>query len=341
MGGYGRKMGGGGRTVSDALAVRYDPAGALPKKGYTVALLQRCMERGVISQERQEALRLALHRAVSERAAAYTKGRMTTVTKQQAEAFYVSVLYQLDAALLAMDSDETAAEALCHADITKLLDAGMMQLLRCYEEAKDAFRHAYALTKPFATVFFRELLNDFARFTTNYDARFHADAVKVNVVYPLMGDRRIELPGLLGMHAYYTALDCEGRILSAFPRAQIIGMMKCYAKRYLTSWDMIAESIADLVMRQWLCRALLGDPSAELTLPPDAEEQLEERLALVPEERLAEQMRQVLAQSVLADDEDVLRYCMEAVPHYAESLHRRIAEKHLHAWIIADFCAAE
>ena len=162
----------------------------------------------------------------------------------------------------------------------------------------------------------------------------------VDTVYPLMGDRRIELPGLLGVHAYYTALECEGRLLSFFPKEQVRELMQRYAKRYLTTWDMIAESVADLVLRQWLCRALLGDLTPALTLPAEGDLLLTERLLHVPEETVAMQMRQALEQSVFAGDEAVLRCCIGAVPHFAELLVRRVTQNNLRGWIVADYTEA-
>lgn len=324
--------------MSNALALRAEPGGEpLPKKAYTMALLQRGMEKNSIPQARLQALHLALHRAAAERASQYTRGRSMTVTREQAEAFYVSVLHQLDAALLSYGSDAAAEEALCTEDADALLAKGQTRILQCYEEAKERFRRAYQLTKPFATYFFRELLKSFAQFTTEYDARFRSDAVKVDEVYPLMAERRSELPGVLGVHAYYSALLLEGELLAMFQKAQIHALMKQYAKRYLTSWDMIAESIADLVLRQWLCRALLIDSAPELELPADAAAVLTERYQQVPPGQIEDEMRRAIAESVIAENAGVCAYCTDAVPYFAETLHRRVTENNLRGWIC---CAA-
>ena len=72
----------------------------LPRADYTLALLKRAAAEQTIPEERLEEIKEALHRAAGERAAAYTKGRSTTVTRKQAEAFYASVFCQLDAVLL-------------------------------------------------------------------------------------------------------------------------------------------------------------------------------------------------------------------------------------------------
>lgn len=327
--------------MSHALTVPGQPGQKpLPRREYTAALLTRCMEDKSIPQARLEEIRLALHRAVSERAEAYTKGRSMTVTRAQAEAFYVSVFYQLDAALLAMHSDDDAAEALRTAPVADLLDAGMMRILQLYEEAKEHFRRAYQLTKPFATAFFRDLLTDFSHFCTEYDARFHPDAVKIDEVYPLLGGRKIDLPGVLGVHAYYTALMYEGELLQCFPADEIPVLMRLYAKRYLTTPDMIAESIADLVLRQWICRALLGDCSAGLKLPQEADVLLTERCQHTPADVLCERMRKAVSESFLAEKPEVCAVCEAAMPTFAGTLQRRVAENNLRGWITAEYTDA-
>ena len=80
----------------------------LPHKDYSMHLLQYAAERSLLPPDMLLALRDGLHTAAAERAAQYTAGKSTTVTRKQAEAFYASVFTQLDAVLLALQSDAAA-----------------------------------------------------------------------------------------------------------------------------------------------------------------------------------------------------------------------------------------
>ncbi|MBQ3940050.1 MAG: hypothetical protein II723_02970 [Oscillospiraceae bacterium] len=294
----------------------------LPARDYTVALLRRAAAEGCIPAERLEALRLALHKAAAANAAAYTRGRCSTVTRAQAEAFYRAVFYQLDAALLPLHSDSAALAALRDTEISRLLERGQQQILTAYAEAKEAFRRAYRLTQPFETVFFRGLLQPFAKFCTQYDARFEADAVTLDGEYPLLCRQPIPLGGVLGAHFYYTALLHEGELLSCFPAEEIHGMLTAYAARYLTTPDTIADNLAELVLRQWFGAALCGADGLTLYLPDGAADTLNDRFRYAAAESLCDGMRDCLMRSPLTEQGSVIAYVQPLLPQIAAELHR-------------------
>lgn len=311
-------------------------AAALPENGYSAALILRCAVSGKLPRQKLEALRAGLHRAAASRAAAYTKGRTGAVTRSQAEAFYRSVLYQLDAALLALPGDSAAEEALRTQPLDRLLEAGQMRILQCYDEAKARFREAYTLTAPYETVFFRGVLERFAYFCTEYDARFHPDAIAPESDYPLLGDRRITLPGVLGVHAYYTALLHEGRFLALFPQDAVRTLMTRYAARFRTAPEMIAENIAELVLRQWLGCLLSGGSGMTLTLPSDAPERLTAEYAPLSAEMLLRDFQRVLAGSPVSSDSEISACLADALPALADAAHSRMRDGRLTGWLVPD-----
>ena len=313
----------------------------LPARDYTAALLRRAAADGSVSAERLESVRTALHKAAAGNAAAFTKGRSSTVTRAQAEGFYRAVFYQLDAALLPMQSDAAALEALRSADIGTLLGTGQQHILAAYEQAKSAFRRAYRLTQPFETVFFRGLLDSFAAFCTQYDARFRADAVTLDEEYPLLGGRRVPLGGVLGAHFYYTALLHEGELLACFPAEEIRTMLRQYAARYRTTPDNVAENLADLVLRQWLAGALCGRTGLSMYLPEHAADILTERRQLRSADALCEEMRALLFGSPLAEPEGAAEYAAAALPQIAAGLYRHLTGGTAAAWIPASGMSTE
>lgn len=322
--------------MADTLIVQNAVQTPLPHKDYTMGLLLRAAERGSIPQPRLEEIRTALHRAAAERAAAYTNGRSTTVTRAQAEAFYASVLCQLDTVLLMMHSDAQAEQALRTAPLQTLLEQGQLMTLHLYEEAKEHFRQGYKLTKPVMTSFFAALLKDFEKFCTQYDARFRAGDTKVTFSYPLLSEKAITEGGVFGVHRYYTALLREGELLRCFDAAEVRALMARYAESYLTAPDMIAENLAELVLRHWALRALCGDGACAVTVSKAVCEAFTARYANSAAERLCEDMRNAAANSVFAENPPMLAYIEDALPELAEALRARCAADRLSGWIAAE-----
>ncbi|MCQ2407788.1 MAG: DUF6179 domain-containing protein [Oscillospiraceae bacterium] len=278
----------------DALMKQSAAQEPLLRRDYTLNLLRRAALSGSIPMLQLEAIRSGLHQAAAERAAAYTRGRSMTVTRAQAEAFYQSLFCQLDAVLLALGSDAAAEEALRSRALGELLEAGQLRSLQLYEEAKERFRKAYKLTKPVQTSFFHALLDGFSRFCTDYDARFRAADTKVEFSYPLLGGETVIESGIVGVHYYYSALLREAELLHAFDLAAVQTMMQRYADRFLTIPDMIAENIAELVMRHWLTNALCGAEGDQLTVTPETQELFRAKYGDMPAEQLEAEIRRCI-----------------------------------------------
>ena len=304
----------------------------LPAKDYTLALLRRAAAEQTLPAEKLAEIRDALHRAAADRAAAYTKGRSTTVTRKQAEAFYASVFCQLDAVLLPLHSDRLAEDALRTKPLAELLDAGMLLTLRLYDEAKEHFRQAYKLTAPVQTSFFHALLKDFEQFCTKYDARFRAADTKVAFTYPLLGDLRITESGVPAVHRYYTALLREGELLHLFDADAVRALMQRYADKFLTSADMIAENLAELVLRHWLICMLCGENGLPVDVTAEMIGTVQAKYAAASQE----QMTDVLcAQLELLPDSaaETAAYCRNAMPAVAAVFCQRMQSGRLAGWL--------
>ena len=307
----------------------------LPRKDYTLALLRRAALTGSIPTEQLEAIRQGLYDAVAERAAAYTRGKSTTVTRAQAEAFYRSVLSQLDTALLMLPDDAEAEKILREWEFSRLLAEGQGWTLDFYEKSKEMFRQAYKATKPVQTSFFHALLPDFERFCTKYDARFRADDTFVQFSYPLLGGVQIPENGIIGVLRYYSALYDESRLLTLFDADDINAMMQRYADKYLTAREQVAENIAELVLRHWLIEALCGEPAFAVTVTAEMLETVSAKYAASSAEQLTGDMQKIIESSKIAEDTALLRYVKAALPYLAETVIERIAANRLDGWFAA------
>lgn len=308
------------------------PDAPLPHKDYTMHLLQYAAENGLLLPETLNALRDGLHKAAAERAAQYTAGKSATVTRKQAEAFYASVFTQLDAALLTLESDAEALEALRTQPLTALLEQGAVLTISAYDFAKEHFRRAWKLTKPVQTSFFAALLKDFEQFCTKYDARFRAADTKVAFTYPLLGDLRITESGVPAVHRYYTALLREGELLHLFDADAVRALMQRYADKFLTSADMIAENLAELVLRHWLICMLCGETGLPVDVTAEMIGTVQAKYAAASQE----QMTDVLcAQLELLPDSaaETAAYCRNAMPAVAAVFCQRMQSGRLAGWL--------
>lgn len=309
---------------------------ALPHQDYTMALLRNAALCGSIPSDKLEELRSGLHAAAAERAAAYTRGRSGTVTRKQAEAFYASVFCQLDAVLLEMHNDAAAEEALRSQPLTVLLEAGQIRSLQLYEEAKEHFRRAYLMTRPYHTSLYRSLLKDFEWFCTKYDARFRAAETKVQYSYPLLSDARITENGVIGVHRYYTSLLYEAELLKAFPQDEMQQMMQRYAEKYLTQPDMIAENLAELALRHALTAALTGAEKLTVNVTAEQVEEAESAYSTCGEMQLCSDMQRA-AERLLPAACAENNYIVNALPSIAKSMQIRINNARMNGWLaVAD-----
>ena len=308
----------------------------LSRKDYTLHLLQYAAANDLLPAERLGTIRDELHKAAAERAAQYTAGKSTTVTRKQAEAFYDSVFTQLDAVLLTAPSDADALEELRTAPLSELLEQGAMLTIHAYEFAKEHFRKAYRETKPVQTSFFRALLKDFEQFCTKYDARFRAKDTKITYSYPLLCGRQIPENGAVGVCRYYAALSTEADFLCCFDPEDIRAMMTRYAQRYLTSPDMIAENIAELVLRHWVIRLLCGAEGFSAAVSSDMIEAVQAEYGSLPAEQLCDLIRGKLEAQLLPVHQPILDYLAEMIPAFAEAMHGRMTQNRLEGWLAPD-----
>lgn len=308
-------------------------AAPLPHQDYALHLLQYAAEQNLLDTETLSELRDGLHRAAAERAEQYTAGRSSTVTRRQAEAFYASVFTQLDAVLLAERSDAAALDALRTRPLTELLEQGAFITLQAYETAKEQFRRAYRLTKPVQTSFFHALLIEFEQFCTKYDARFNAKDTKVAYSYPLLCGRQIAENGAIGVCSYYTSLAVEGEFLQCFDTDEIGAMMRRYAGRFRTSPDMIAENIAELVLRHWVIALLGGKTGFSAAVTPEMIETVQAEYGNVSAEILTDTLCRKITEQLGEAYPNITKYLTAALPAFTAAMQERMMQGRLEGWL--------
>ena len=312
----------------------------LPRRDYTMELLRRAALEETIPMPRLEALREAIHKAAAERAQSYIGSATGTVSRTQAERFYQSVLCQLDAALLRMESDAQAEAALRDAPIPQLMQLGMQCTIEDFENAKARYRAARPMMKRYETIFTKELLTEFSQFITQYDARYRAADTGVHVLYPLATGEQITENGAAGVCRYYTALWAESQILAQIPEDEMHAMLKGYADKYRTDTGNIAENLAELALRHWFLAALAQDPSVCTVRVTQADaDTVQTRFGSRPAEQLLRAMEQTVRMSPFAELETAdgiapADYLLRTVPFIGGQLYAALERGSLASWAV-------
>ncbi|MBR5372838.1 MAG: hypothetical protein IK130_11565 [Oscillospiraceae bacterium] len=299
---------------------------------YTMGLLVRAAEQGLIPDAKLLEIRRDLQNCAVETAQMYNRGRSGCVTNNRLAAIYRSILHQIDAVLLILQGDDAATEALAQRSVRELQSLGQQRVMALFEQAKTDFRKAYDLMQPFMTDFFRQLLEKFSLFCTKYDAQFNADAQIIERVYPLIGERQIRGNGVIGAAEYFGALRMEAEFLHLFPEETVRGIMKRHAGRYLMTPQSIPDSVADLVFRQYIAAELAGDDGSTLQVTADAAERLNAEFS----GRSAADIRVAAELSLLrySDHPELIAYLKQAVPPVTASMQSAFDTGRLSRWLI-------
>ena len=304
----------------------------LPRTDYTLGLLHRAAEQGLIPDSRLLEIRRDLQTAVQERANMYTAGRSNTVTATQAKAFYDSILHQLDAVLILSPDDAAATDALRSRPLKELLDAGQQRILALFAQAKEDFRAAYNLHEPFMTDLFRQLLKSFSSFITEYDARYHANAQIADRVYPLIGGRQIPESGILGTSAYYRALRREGEFLQVFPADAVLNIMQRHANRYLMTVRSMPDSAADLAFRQFLAAEMAQEDGFSLAVTGETVQRLTSEFAGRPAAEL--RLEAELSLGRFSEHKELYTYLKSVLPSVITGMQHSLDTGVLQRWLV-------
>lgn len=311
----------------------------VPHKNYTANLLGIAATAGLIPEPRLLEIRQVLHTEAGNRARSFINGATGSVSRAQAEDFYASVLCQLDAALLALHDDRRALDALCQLPVGKLLDAGLTATMQYFETAKEKFRAAYPVLERYGTFLTRELLVDFEKFITKYDARWHATRTYVQFGYPLLGRPQIpeggDANGAAGVCLYYTALENEARILQCFEHKELLLLYGIYAIFYRTTPSNIADNLVEIALRNWLTASLAhGSPVQTVRITGDDISQVQACYGGTPANRLTEIFDELLAGSMFAQEEGLVSYIQAALPDMAAQFVTRLSAGTLDMWAV-------
>ncbi|MCI5753829.1 MAG: DUF6179 domain-containing protein [Clostridiales bacterium] len=242
--------------MTDALSARLPDPAALRGRDYLISLLEEGRRCGLLSGEETARLLEQSLPILARQTAAWTRGAGSSVPLDRAQALLESVLYTAGLALKAYPTPAAALEALRREGLQALFEAGQRTLRRRLQTARTLHRRLCAGLFETPNVFYRATAVDgIGGFFRLYQPQLLAQETHITADYPVFlmpGD----VTGVEFIGAYLAALDCENRLLSAFP-ARTVHRLLC---RLEPEYDRLVLNLFEPVMTAALCCALTGRP---------------------------------------------------------------------------------
>lgn len=142
---------------------------------YTLSLLREAEKVGLITAEEEEALKAKIFNGLAGVIDEYTEGKSTSVSNDKANELMSSLLYNIDAYLIALKDPMKAFEEIRNKTVNYLFDAGGVALKRVMADCTAVLFNNKKCRLPGATdIYNRALDEDIRAFTKAYNIRFGA-----------------------------------------------------------------------------------------------------------------------------------------------------------------------
>ena len=167
-------MNNGLRIYGEGAEKRIDGA-RLNYAEYTLSLLREAEKIGLITAEEEETLKAKLFNGLAGVIDEYTEGKSTSVSNDKANELMSSLLYNIDAYLIALKDPMRAFEEIQNKTVNYLFDAGGVALKRVMADCTAVLFNNKKCRLPGATdIYNRALDEDIRAFTKAYNIRFGA-----------------------------------------------------------------------------------------------------------------------------------------------------------------------
>lgn len=297
----------------------------IDKRNYTLSLLSVCIEKELISPERQTELLSQFNEVFLETARQYAKRASSTIPKAVAEKIYLSLFFQSDVYLQSLDSDRKAAILLLTKPASELTDLGKKLLLRAFEQSKLVYSAARKKRLDVQNEEYASMMDTaFDSFCAGYSARFDALNICCDINYPLLNIHPLDMPerGVMFMLEYYSCIQRENRFCGYFPQVEINRLLCGYGKIYGVPYKELLFNIASVLLGNLLAAALLEKPPLTLSLSLSDKAALEHYCGLITLDCLCEEVVKRFEPYKEIFGENLHAYLGRYIPTFCGELHR-------------------
>ena len=323
--------------MNELTSIRAD---ALEQGNYTLSILQKGILAGSFSPDKLCEIRRVFQEEFCEIAAQYTKRESSSVCWRIGKRLYASVLFQSDAYLHSIGSDDRAIQMLVQMPTKEILQAGKKEILRCFEECKRVFRQAYRYRLKIPIPEYRHVMETaFFEFCASYSARFAAQELCTSIDYPLLCGAAYELPsnGVFFMKDYYTAIKYENLLCSLFKPEHIIRLLLAYGQNNGSLYIELYFNICEVVLKNFLAARIRKKAFEDIFLSPEDLLDIRGKCMYIDEEKLCCLLNEQLTQDGrISAKAGLPAYLKRYVPHFVKELRNSVQNGTLRKFLVCE-----
>ena len=193
---------------------------------YTRSLLNEGVRAGLLSEKDSLTIQTGFLNALGSVIELYTEGLSSTVASETAEELLSSLLYNTDAALIAVGDPYLALNRLANTPVFDLYLDGMKALKRHIVETTGLLVHLRRTRLQTPMQLYNFTVNRILPETLKqYDVRFAAHRLKYTLDYPL-AVRRSKLRGIYQLRSYIVSLTNENDFCREFDENEVLYLYK-------------------------------------------------------------------------------------------------------------------
>ncbi|HOB11621.1 MAG TPA: DUF6179 domain-containing protein [Syntrophomonadaceae bacterium] len=239
---------------------------ALNPDNYLVSLLNTAFASQLISEIDIQTIQAQVMDVFKEVLFRYTGGLSSSVTTATAQSLINSILYCIDARLLALNSPEESLRELQSKPVSEIYKDGLILVESCLEET----RQLYALTK--ASRIATDLIaynstidKGLPGFLAYYDPRFRAHDTMADIDYPLASNC-LNQRGIFYIQEYIRMLNLENQFCSRFAESDISRLLQNYGRTYHIDYPEFLLNIFEIVFTNAVFAVMLGQGACHLSI---------------------------------------------------------------------------
>ncbi len=245
---------------------------------YTLSLLREAEKAGLITAEKEEALKAKLFNGLAGVIDEYTEGKSTSVSNDKANELMSSLLYNIDAYLISLKDPMKALDELDNKTVSFLFDAGGGALKRVMADCTAILFNNKKNRLPGGTdIYNRALDEDIRAFTKAYNIRFGAHRNPVVPRYKTALTPRGS--GIVRIKRYLTNMLIENKFCRSYDSEEVKAVIAFEVMRASDMESEVGNLYVPILLCAVFCQFLMPNVSHVLLSEDDvnnAEELLDE-----------------------------------------------------------------
>lgn len=263
---------------SKAIARAQLDATQLDPDHYLLSLVRQAQAKHLISPVEVGRLQRQVAALLEQSLREITGGVSSSVATEVAENALLSLLYQIDAALVACGEPEAALAMLLQRPLAEIRQRGVELVRAALRRARQL--HAELLQCKLAIplqAYHDTIDHALPEFLNRYDAAQAAHLTVASIDYPLA----VEIErgnGIFYIVDYLERLRLENSFVQQFPLAAVVRLLTAYSQVYRLDYREALINLCEVVANNAACAALAGADPASLLLTESQLQQLADRL---------------------------------------------------------------